>query len=282
MPPPLDHARPRSSSETIRRVLAAVVFVPIFFFLVRDLGPVAFFVLVVISGMFAVGEFYRLHVGPASWPWWGWAGVAFTGLFLGSTQWPGLLSERTVLAGTLSSALCMPLFSGKPLKDSLLDGMVLIMGVLYVGLSLGYLLLTRAQPDGTMLIFFVVLVTWAGDTGAYIAGKSLGRHALAPIVSPKKTYEGLAGGIVLACLAAVVARAWFLPRFSLVDCLALGLLLTIAGLIGDLAESAMKRHAGFKDSGALIPGHGGMLDRLDSLLFTGPAFYYYVAIVANV
>lgn len=248
----------------------------------RDLGPVAFFVLVVISGMFAVGEFYRLHVGPASWPWWGWAGVAFTGLFLGSTQWPGLLSERTVLAGTLSSALCMPLFSGKPLKDSLLDGMVLIMGVLYVGLSLGYLLLTRAQPDGTMLIFFVVLVTWAGDTGAYIAGKSLGRHALAPIVSPKKTYEGLAGGIVLACLAAVVARAWFLPRFSLVDCLALGLLLTIAGLIGDLAESAMKRHAGFKDSGALIPGHGGMLDRLDSLLFTGPAFYYYVAIVANV
>ena len=282
MPPPLDHARPRSSSETIRRVLAAVVFVPIFFFLVRDLGPVAFFVLVVISGMFAVGEFYRLHVGPASWPWWGWAGVAFTGLFLGSTQWPGLLSERTVLAGTLSSALCMPLFSGKPLKDSLLDGMVLIMGVLYVGLSLGYLLLTRAQPDGTMLIFFVVLVTWAGDTGAYIAGKSLGRHALAPIVSPKKTYEGLAGGIVLACLAAVVARASFLPRFSLVDCLALGLLLTIAGLIGDLAESAMKRHAGFKDSGALIPGHGGMLDRLDSLLFTGPAFYYYVAIVANV
>lgn len=282
MPPPLDHARPRSSSETIRRVLAAVVFVPIFFFLVRDLGPVAFFVLVVISGMFAVGEFYRLHVGPASWPWWGWAGVAFTGLFLGSTQWPGLLSERTVLAGTLSSALCMPLFSGKPLKDSLLDGMVLIMGVLYVGLSLGYLLLTRAQPDGTMLIFFVVLVTWAGDTGAYIAGKSLGRHALAPIVSPKKTYEGLAGGIVLACLAAVVARAWFLPRFSLVDCLALGLLLTIAGLIGDLAESAMKRHAGFKYSGALIPGHGGMLDRLDSLLFTGPAFYYYVAIVANV
>jgi len=282
MPPPLDHARPRSSSETIHRVLAAVVFVPIFFFLVRDLGPVAFFVLVVISGMFAVGEFYRLHVGPASWPWWGWAGVAFTGLFLGSTQWPGLLSERTVLAGTLSSALCMPLFSGKPLKDSLLDGMVLIMGVLYVGLSLGYLLLTRAQPDGTMLIFFVVLVTWAGDTGAYIAGKSLGRHALAPIVSPKKTYEGLAGGIVLACLAAVVARAWFLPRFSLVDCLALGLLLTIAGLIGDLAESAMKRHAGFKDSGALIPGHGGMLDRLDSLLFTGPAFYYYVAIVANV
>jgi phosphatidate cytidylyltransferase len=157
--------------------------------------------------------------------------------------------------------------------------MVLVMGVLYIGLSLSYLLLIRALPDGALLIFFVVLVTWAADTGAYIAGKSVGRHPLAPVVSPKKTYEGLAGGILLACLGAVMARSWFLPAFSLVDCLVLGVLLTLAGLIGDLAESAMKRRTGFKDSGALIPGHGGMLDRLDSLLFTGPAFYYYVAIV---
>ena len=282
MPPPLDNARPRSSSETVRRVLAAVVFLPIFFFLVHDWGPIAFFALVAISGMFAVGEFYRLHLGATAWPWWGWVGVAATALVLSSTQWPALLSDRTVLMGTLAIALCMPLLSAKPLKDSLLDGMVLIMGVLYVGLSLGYLLLARAQPEGAMLIFFVVLVTWAGDTGAYIAGKSMGRHALAPIISPKKTYEGLAGGLALACLAAILARAWFLPRFSLVDCLALGLLLTIAGLIGDLAESAMKRSTGCKDSGALIPGHGGMLDRLDSLLFTGPAFYYYVAFVATV
>ena len=80
---------------------------------------------------------------------------------------------------------------------------------------------------------------------------------------------------------AVVARAWFLPAFSLIGCLVLGVILTITGLIGDLAESALKRSAGFKDSGALIPGHGGMLDRLDSLLFTGPAFYYYVTIVNN-
>lgn len=281
MPPPLDHARPRSSSEAIRRVLAAVVFLPMFFFLVHDLGPIAFFALVAVSGMFAVGEFYRLHLGTAPWPWWGWAGVAATGLMLSSAQWPTLLSDRAVLTGLLALALCLPLLSAKPLSESLRDGMVLIMGVLYVGLSLGYLLLTRAQPDGALLIFFVVLVTWAGDTGAYLAGKSMGRHALAPIVSPKKTYEGLAGGLALACLAALLARAWFLPRFSLVDCLALGVLLTLAGLIGDLAESAMKRSTGVKDSGALIPGHGGMLDRLDSLLFTGPAFYYYVAIAAT-
>lgn len=282
MPPPLDSARPRSSSETIRRVLAAAVFLPIFYFLVHDLGSIAFFGLVAVSGLLAVGEFYRLHSAQAPLPWWSWLGVVATGLLLISAQWPTLIADRTVLLGTVALALCMPLLSGKPLRDSLMDGMVLLMGVLYVGLTLSCLVLTRGLPDGSLLIFFVVLVTWAGDTGAYVVGKSMGRHALAPIVSPKKTYEGLAGGLALACLAAVVGRAWFLPGLSLVDCLVLGVVLTVAGLIGDLAESAMKRSVGFKDSGALIPGHGGMLDRLDSLLFTGPAFYYYVSIVNNV
>jgi len=281
MPPPLNTTRPRSSSETIRRVLAAVVFLPIFYYLVHDLGPIAFFGLVVVAGMLAVGEFYRLHLGQAPWPWWCWLGVAATGLLLSSAQWPTLVTDRTVLLGTVAIALCMPLLSGKSLREALTDGMILIMGVLYIGLALSYLLFTRGMPDGALLIFFVVLVTWAGDTGAYVAGKSMGRHALAPVVSPKKTYEGLAGGLILACLMAVVARAWFLPAFSLIDCLVLGVILTITGLIGDLAESAVKRSAGFKDSGALIPGHGGMLDRLDSLLFTGPTFYYYVTIVNN-
>jgi phosphatidate cytidylyltransferase len=157
-----------------------------------------------------------------------------------------------------------------------MDGTVLVMGVLYIGLTLSYLLLIRGLPDGVLLIFFVVVVTWAGDTGAYLAGKSLGRRALAPVISPKKTYEGLAGGLLLACALALAAREWFLPVLSPGDCLLLGLLLTMTGLIGDLTESAIKRSAGFKDSGSLIPGHGGMLDRLDSLLFTAPAFYYYV------
>ena len=281
MSPTADKARTRSSSETLRRVMAAVVFLPIFYFLVHDLGPIAFFGLVVLAGMLAVAEFYRLHLAHAPWPWWSWAGVAATGLVLCSLQWPTFVADRTVLFGTVLLALCMPLFSGKPLRDSLMDGMVLVMGVLYIGLSLGHLLLIRALPDGAWLIFFVVLVTWAADTGAYIAGKAMGRHPLSPLVSPKKTYEGLAGGMALACLGAVVARGWFLPAISLTSCLVLGVFLTLAGLAGDLAESAMKRSTGVKDSGALIPGHGGMLDRLDSLLFTGPAFYYYVAIVPS-
>ncbi len=282
MPKPLEAARPRSSSEILRRVLAAVVFLPLFYVLVHDFGPLAFFGLVAVAAMLAVGEFYRLHLGQAPWPWWSWVGVATTACLLGSIQWPTLLPDRVVLLSTVVIALCIPMLSAKPTRDALRDGLVLVMGVLYIGLTLSYLLLIRGLPEGTQLIFFLFLVTWAGDTGAYIVGKSLGRHALAPVISHKKTYEGLAGGLTLACVTALVARGWFLPEFSFMDCIALAVILTIVGLMGDLAESAIKRSAGFKDSGALIPGHGGMLDRLDSLLFTGPAFYYYVTITHHV
>ena len=282
MTKPLDAARPRSSSEAVRRVLAAVVFLPLFFVLVHDLGPLAFFGLVAVAAMLAVGEFYRLHLGQAPWPWWSWVGMVTTACLLSSVQWPALLPDRVVLLSTVVIALCIPMLSAKPTRDALMDGLVLVMGVLYIGLTLSYLLLIRSLPEGTLLIFFLFLVTWAGDTGAYIVGKSIGRHALAPVISPKKTYEGLAGGLAFACVTALVARGWFLPAFSFMDCIALAVILTVAGLIGDLAESAIKRSAGFKDSGVLIPGHGGMLDRLDSLLFTGPAFYYYVTITHHV
>ena len=107
----------------------------------------------------------------------------------------------------------------------------------------------------------------------------MGRHSLAPIISPKKTVEGLLGGIILALAAAVGSQRWFLPSVTVMDAAVLAVVLTLAGLLGDLAESAMKRSANQKDSGALIPGHGGMLDRLDSLLFTAPCFYYYVMFV---
>jgi phosphatidate cytidylyltransferase len=282
MPKPLEAARPGSSSETVRRVVAAAVFLPLFYIFVHDFGALAFFGLVAVAAMLAVGEFYRLHLGPAPWPWWSWVGVAITACLLGSTQWPTLLPDRVVLLTTVVIALCIPLLSAKPTRDALMDGLVLVMGVLYIGLTLSYLLQIRSLPEGTLLIFFLFFVTWAGDTGAYIVGKSIGRHALAPVISPKKTYEGLAGGLALACVTALVARGWFLPAFSFMDCIALAAMLTVVGLIGDLAESAIKRSAGFKDSGALIPGHGGMLDRLDSLLFTGPALYYYVTITHHV
>ncbi|MBI4400982.1 MAG: phosphatidate cytidylyltransferase [Nitrospirae bacterium] len=262
-----------------RRVYAALVFVPLFYLLVRYFPPVALFALVAGAALLALTEFYRLHFRDERVPLAMALGLGSGGLLLASLQWPEITSERTVIFLIMLAIITYGLFSSRQLRQNLVDCAVLMFGVLYVGLTLGYLLLTRALEGGEFLVFFVVLVTWAGDTGAYYVGMSVGRRQLAPVISPNKTVEGLIGGLVLAIVAAVAARAWFLPSFSLVDCLASGLLLTGAGVLGDLAESAMKRSGGVKDSGALIPGHGGMLDRLDSLLFAAPAFYYYVTLV---
>jgi phosphatidate cytidylyltransferase len=153
--------------------------------------------------------------------------------------------------------------------------------MLYIGLTLSYLVMIRLLPEGQSLLFFLLLVTWAADTGAYYVGTLYGQRALAPRISPKKTIEGLAGGLAGATITAYAARWWFVPELTYVDMVALALLLTLAGLWGDLVESAIKRSVGTKDSGGLLPGHGGMLDRLDSLLFTAPAFYYYVTFLGR-
>jgi phosphatidate cytidylyltransferase len=262
-----------------RRVYPALIFVPLFYVLVRYLPPAAFFALVVVAALLTVTEFYRLYFRDGRLTATMLLGLGLTGVLLASLQWPGIASERTVFLLTVVATLTSRLVATRDLKQGLTDCSVLVFGVLYVGLTLGYLLLTRSLADGEFLIFFVFLVTWAGDTGAYYAGMSLGHRQLAPVLSPNKTVEGLIGGFLLAIVAALAAHVWFLPSFTVADCLATGLLLTAAGVLGDLAESALKRSAGVKDSGTLIPAHGGMLDRLDSLLFTGPAFYYYVTLV---
>jgi len=262
-----------------RRVYTALVFAPLFYLLVRYFPTTAFFALVVSAAWLALAEFYRLHFREERVPIAMTLGLGSGGLLLTSMQWPGLIPERIALLVMLIAVLTYPLFSTRELKRSLVDSSVLVFGVLYIGITLGHLLLTRALEGGEFLIFFLVLVTWAGDAGAYYVGMGLGRRQLVPVVSPNKTVEGLIGGLILAVVVALVARAWFLPSFSVTDCMAIGLLLTLAGALGDLTESALKRSAGVKDSGTVIPAHGGMLDRLDSLLFAAPAFYYYVTLV---
>lgn len=260
----------------VRRVYPALVFVPLFYGLVRYGPPAAFFALIAASASLALLELYRLHFRDEPAAVENGLGVAFLTLLLISFQWPQVVAASTVCTILVGALLVSRLLSPRPLKDSLTDAAVVAFGVLYLGLTLGSLLLTRTFPEGEYLIFFVFLVTWAGDTGAYYAGMSLGRRKLAPVISPNKTVEGLVGGLLLALAVAFLARAWFLPSFSPADCLVTGLLLTAAGVLGDLTESALKRGAGVKDSGGIIPAHGGMLDRLDSLLFAAPAFYFYL------
>jgi phosphatidate cytidylyltransferase len=149
--------------------------------------------------------------------------------------------------------------------------------VLFVGVLMGYSLGLLGDGgemgrDLTVLLFWVV---WLSDAAAYTVGTLLGRHKLAPRISPGKTIEGAVGALVAAVAAALVAKGWFFRRLGLADAVALGLLLGCAGMAGDLVESLLKRSAAVKDSGALFPGHGGMLDRADSLLFAAPVLFYY-------
>ncbi|HET6373375.1 MAG TPA: phosphatidate cytidylyltransferase, partial [Candidatus Polarisedimenticolia bacterium] len=154
---------------------------------------------------------------------------------------------------------------------------VTMAAVVFVGLLMGYCLGLLQDGDEmgrdlTVLLFWVV---WLSDAAAYTAGSLWGRRKLLPAVSPGKTVEGMLAALVIAIVAALVAKFWFFHRLGMTDALALGLLLGCSGVLGDLCESLLKRAASVKDSGWLFPGHGGMLDRTDSLLFAAPVLFYY-------
>ena len=153
-----------------------------------------------------------------------------------------------------------------------------ILGVLYVAFLGSHLISIRlgfppALSSDLLAFFFMVLM--GGDAGAYYIGRAFGKHKLAPSISPGKTWEGVVGGIVAALAMATLAHFWFFRQLPLKFILPLAVVMTIVGILGDLAESALKRGAGAKDAANILPGHGGLLDRLDSLLFNAPLIYYF-------
>jgi phosphatidate cytidylyltransferase len=149
------------------------------------------------------------------------------------------------------------------------------LGVFYTAGLGGYFLLIYSLDGGNQMIVFLLLLVWAGDALAYYVGKSLGKNKLISTVSPNKTVEGAIGNVVGTLLAAFISKQWFFEEFSLMHCLIVAFICGIIGQLGDFSESLIKRNCRVKDSGSLIPGHGGVLDRIDSLLFAGPAFYCY-------
>lgn len=157
---------------------------------------------------------------------------------------------------------------------------VTLLGVLYISLFLSYLILLYGGSDGKDWIFFILIVLWCNDSGAYLIGRMVGRRRLSPRVSPRKTVEGAVGGLVFSLVAAVFAKAVLLEALTLAQALLLAIVIAVPGQAGDLCESTLKRHFGVKDSGVLLPGHGGMLDRVDSLLFAAPIAYYYKMLIA--
>jgi phosphatidate cytidylyltransferase len=151
---------------------------------------------------------------------------------------------------------------------------VTVLGTLYVGLGFGHLLLMRRLDEGMALVLAVIFGTWAGDTFAYFVGKYFGSTPMAPRLSPKKTWEGFAGGVLGTVLVVVFIGLYTVLTPS--ESLLIGLTIAVVGPLGDLFESLVKRDVDAKDAGHMLPGHGGVLDRFDALLFSAVAVYYLV------
>jgi phosphatidate cytidylyltransferase len=196
-----------------------------------------------------------------------------------------VVEDISVEFGMFAALLIIPasyVFGKKPLEDSLPSSAIAVLATTYVGMLSGSLIRLRNDfPVGWKLVFFLLLVVWMGDSGAYYVGKTFGKHKLSPRISPKKTVEGLAGGIATSVIAAVVIHFTFFPEFPLIHAIIAGVILSFAGVVGDLAESMWKRSADVKDSGTLLPGHGGFLDRFDSILFTAPILYCYWTLIVH-
>ncbi len=163
-------------------------------------------------------------------------------------------------------------------RVTLLQAAWIVLGTVYVGGFLSFASPLRAVPDGRQLIYFLVFTTWAGDIGAFYIGRRFGEQLLARRLSPKKTVEGALAGMAFTVVVAMAGSRWVWPRLTWPMAAVVSLLLAIVGIVGDLCESAVKRGAGVKDSGGLIPGHGGVLDRLDSVMFACPVLYALVRI----
>jgi len=154
------------------------------------------------------------------------------------------------------------------------------LGAFFIPFALMHMVYIRDLKDGMELVFFVFIVVWILDTAAYAFGKILGRHKLAETISPKKTVEGAVAGIVFGVLGAVVFRCKFINNIlTLWDSVILGFVIAIAGQFSDLCESIIKRDGNVKDSGKIIPGHGGVFDRFDSYIFAAPAVYYVLELL---
>lgn len=195
-------------------------------------------------------------------------------LFFGAEE-PRLI--LTAVMGSLIAGTMLPLIRLGEISTAALRLLGMASAPLYVGVLLSALTLLRVGhgESGPSLVLFALLIAWMSDTGGYVFGRLMGRTKLYEAVSPKKTREGLLGSVVFSVGASAVASFTYLPEVPVVHAALLGFVGAILGMMGDLVESLLKRSTGVKDSGALLPGHGGLFDRVDALLIVGPLVYLY-------
>ncbi len=185
---------------------------------------------------------------------------------------PALLLAFLVIIGYF-------LYRYKDIEDKFNFFCRLIFGLFYIGLLASHLVLLRFLPDGSVWLIVGTAITSGSDSGAYFVGKALGKRKLCPNVSPNKTIEGAVGGVIAGVVAGAGFALLFLPSIHWPFLLGSSVLLSLVGIVGDLTESIIKRGTGTKDSGRCLAGHGGILDRVDSLLFVGPVLYYLLVLI---
>ena len=268
-----------------KRAITALWGIPLLIATIWFNEPLPWFtILAAIWGLLAVFEFYRL-VAAAKVPPLTYFGLIWTLLFIISPHFKHDFFTPPVL---LTSAVVLSLIGLllRPQKEGAFLGWAwTIAGILYIGWLLSLLVALRGLDGGRNWVFFALFTTIGSDTTAFFVGRALGKHRLAPHISPGKTWEGAIGGIGGAVLVSflfsssrlfTLSNPLYLQDFSYWPAILLSVLVSVFGQLGDLVESLLKRNMGVKDSGRLIPGHGGFLDRIDSVIFAGIVVYYYV------
>ena len=255
-----------------RRILSGVVF-GLLTLLVVYLGGVLFFVAVLTVAMLAGREYQRMIAQGGYRPFYALQ-LGLTAFFLLGTVW---LSPEAILGGLtliLISSLAWQVGRRYEEEQPFVDWALSLAGALYVGWLFSHFLMLRGLPGGFGWMLLALFSAWACDSFAYVFGKALGKHSFFPEISPRKTWEGALAGWVGGTGTSLLI-GWVLG-LSIFQALTLGLAISLAATFGDLVESMIKRHMGVKDSGSLLPGHGGILDRMDSLLFVVVVVYYFL------
>jgi phosphatidate cytidylyltransferase len=260
------------------RVLTSSLLVPLLLIVVWFLPPLCFALLAAAAAAIGQRELYAMARQRGTNP------LSVTGVIVGAAVVLSMARPLPAMSGgalpwavlSVLTVLTARLFSSRPVEGALEDVAMTLFGIVYVALLFGYQVAIHSGMPGKRWLLFLYFVIWASDIGAYYVGSAYGRHRLYQKISPKKSVEGLLGGAAAAMIAALLCKFWLVGSLGWLEALIVGCGLALIGTVGDLAESLLKRSVGVKDSGTIIPGHGGILDRLDSLMFAAPVLYYYL------
>jgi phosphatidate cytidylyltransferase len=254
-------------------LLIPLVSIPAFF------GGFPYFALILCAASGAAYEYDALmrHGGYKPERLWGFVLIL---LLLADAAFPGNGILHSGLPLFVMLTLAVPLLASD-LSGALLNWALTLAGALYIGALLAQFIVLRQLQYGPELSAMAAFATWMCDSAAFVFGTRFGKHRFAPRISPKKSWEGAIGGGLVGLLTAVVWGFFFIPTIPIYHIVTLGVLIIVSGMIGDLAESLIKRQVGAKDAGGLIPGHGGVLDRIDSMMFAFPVTLLYAIWVLN-